>query len=289
MPAMIDSASCGLSPAQITTASNGALVQVVERGVAGEGADHLGLVAGERVGERQELRRRLADAEHPQRRRPRSPAGRGVGRARRRSPAAARTPPRPPPSDQALQPHDRLRRMQRRGQRQVEAVRGDLRVRVGDRHHRQAARRAGRLQAPRERQGLVADADQVDDRRLDLQVAQRGDRRERTARGHGAPAEAVEPLGQRSGALVVARHDQYSSVNRHMLSCGELRRPGPAPPRIDFAAGDARRKLGTHTLFRRDGSIIGIGKACVSPISLTAPSGSPGRRRCWTARRRWGR
>ncbi len=178
-------------------------MQIVERRIGREGADDLGLEAAKRVGQRQELRRRLADAEHPQR------PGLGLRQLQAATAFGEGLQPqlelllRDRRAHEALQPHHRLRRMQRRGQGQVETVRDQLRIGIGDRHHRQAARRTGGLQPAGEGQGLVAGADQIDDGGFDLQIAQRGDGGERPTRGDRAPAKAVEAVGKRPRPLVL--------------------------------------------------------------------------------------
>ena len=191
-----------------------ALVQIVEGRIGREGAHHLCAAAGERIGQGQELRRRLADGQHAERRGVDVGGLEGavlLGEGFLAELVLLLGHGHP---HQVLQAQDRLGRMQRRGQDQVEIQ--ILIIGRADGHHGQAARRAGGLQPPRQGAGLRPAAVQIDDRRLDLEVGQGRDARIGPPGGDRAPAEAVEPLGQRTGQSIVSRDDQDTRLD----ACG---------------------------------------------------------------------
>ena len=195
-------------------------MQVVEGGVGRERPHHIGAVAQQGVGEREELWGRFADRQHA--------IGTGVG-VRRIELAAefgeglgaevefllgdSR-------AHQGLQPHRRLGGVQWGRQGHVEAIGLEDRVGVADGDDGKPAGRAGGLQPPRQAQGLFADAAQVDDRGFNLQVGDRRHRREPASRRDRAPAKTVQSLGERARQGVVPRDDQNARLDayRHLSS-----------------------------------------------------------------------
>ena len=67
--------------------------------------------------------------------------------------------------------------------------------------------------AARQAERFFAHPTQVDDRAFDLQVGDGGDRRESPARGDGAPAETIQPLGEWTRQGVVPRDDQNARLD----------------------------------------------------------------------------
>ncbi len=192
-------------------------MQIIKGRVGGEGADHLGPAAGQGVVQGQELRRGLANGQHAE----------GMGRLFRQVQLAAALGEGLEAQlelllgdghpGQGFQPQGRLGRMQRRGQDQVDLGPLVQRAGLGDGDDRQAARGAGRLHPSRQQADLVAQGRGVQDRRLDLQVAQRRQGRIGATRRDGAPAQAIQPLGQRTGQDVVLGHDDDAGLDRHAV------------------------------------------------------------------------
>jgi len=63
------------------------------------------------------------------------------------------------------------------------------------------------------RGGVVTTAGDVDEGRLDSQIAQGRDGGVWPSGRDRAPAQTVEPFGQRSGKRIVPRHDQNAGLN----------------------------------------------------------------------------
>ena len=146
------------------------LMQVVERREGGEGPHDLRAVLGQSVGQGQELWSRLADRQHPK--------SRGVAGGRIEHVAALGEGLDPDfelflgdgRADQGLQSHRGLRRMQRAGQRQVEAAVAQPGGRQTHRQDRETPWRAGCAQSFGDPFRSPLDASDIDDGRLDLKV-----------------------------------------------------------------------------------------------------------------------
>ncbi len=189
------------------------LMQVVEGRIGGEGPHDVRPVAQQGVVQRQELRRRFADRQHAigadvDLRRVELAAE--LGESFRAEIELLLGDGRP---DQGLKPHRGLGRMQRGGQRHVEAVGFQDRIRIADGDDRQAARRTGRLETPREAQGFFAHAAQVDNRPFDLQVRDGRDGGEAPTGCDRAPAKPVQSLGEGTRQGVVARNNQNARLD----------------------------------------------------------------------------
>ncbi len=165
------------------------LMQIVEGGIGGEGSDHLGAAAAERIGQGQELRRRLADGQNLEAHatlfrqvQPTALVGEGLF-------AELELLFRDGGAKQGFKSEGHLDGIGRRGEGEVEnllpqAVGGG----VPDRHHRQTAGRGGGLQALGDGDRLVAGALQIDDRRFHRQVAHGGQGGIGPTRRDGSPA-----------------------------------------------------------------------------------------------------
>ncbi len=194
-----------------------ALVQVVEGGIGGERAHHLGPGAGQGVGQGEELRRRLPYRQHT--------VG-TVGLVRQLQTLAALGECLEPQLEflfgdrrahQRVEAQRQLGRIDRGGQHQVEGVALLAGIRLADGDDRQAARRAGRLQPPREGDGVLAGALGVDDGGFEGEVGVGGEGGVRTASGDRTPPKVVQAAGKRLSQVVVPGDDQNAGVHGHFL------------------------------------------------------------------------